>query len=76
MEPREYIVFCGSDNKLRVILDPNNGLAELDELNNEAVIEGVTVTADNITSRDYCSGECCLSCSSVPGSVHNLYSAS
>ena len=77
LEPLEFLEFCGSENKLHVTLDPNNTLVEMDELNNVAVIEGVTVTADNITSRDYCSGECCISsCSSVLGSMHNLYSSS
>ena len=57
LEPSEYVGFCGPDNKLRVTLDPDNAVTELDELNNEAVIEGVKVEADIDAAIDVCSSE-------------------
>ena len=62
MEPSEYLGFCGLDNKLRVILDPNNVVTELDELNNEAVIVAVTVDGD--PDNNCCSGLYYLFCMS------------
>ncbi len=43
LDLNEFSSFCGDNNTLRVILDPDNTLQEVDESNNQETITGITI---------------------------------
>ena len=43
LDLNEFSSFCGDNNTLRVVLDPNNAIQEVDESNNEEIISGITL---------------------------------
>jgi hypothetical protein len=54
LEPDTFLRFCQDGGDLRIKIDPDGQIEEMDELNNEASIKSVTVSGG---VNDYCNSE-------------------